>query len=59
MVNYSTKSGVLGLKQIWKSLRTRGCEDTEANKIFDRHTQHFLNRCFCDWVKGENRYEDK
>lgn len=52
MISYDAEVGVKGLKQIWSSLITRQCENRD--EIFERHTAHYLNRCYCDWVKGVN-----
>jgi len=43
--------GLRGLKQIYRSLQTRMIEKEEAECILERHTQHYLNRCFPDWIR--------
>lgn len=45
-------SGMKGLKQIYKSLETICLDDIEKETVFSRHTAHYLNRCFPDWMKG-------
>jgi len=44
-------SGMRGLKQIYKSLEATGHDLWEKEKVFSRHSAHFLNRCFPDWKK--------
>jgi len=49
-MNLNELSGIRGLKQIWKSLSTNK-KEKEKDKVFARHSHHFLNRCFRDWMK--------
>jgi hypothetical protein len=44
-------SGMKGLKQIWRSLVARKGKDECIDEIFERHSLHFLERCFPDWIK--------
>ena len=50
-MRFDELSGMRGLKQIWHSLKTRKIEKKEADMIFERHSKHYLNRCFSDWMK--------
>jgi len=45
------KSGMLGLKQIYRSLVARKIKKEKIDLIFEKHSSHFLNRCFPDWIK--------
>ena len=44
-------SGIRGLKQIYKSLHARKIEAWKRDEVFERHSAHFLTRCFPDWLK--------
>lgn len=44
-------SGMKGLRQIYKSLVARGIKKKERDIIFEKHSAHFLNRCFSGWMK--------
>jgi len=47
-VSMGELAGMRGLKQIARSLRYRETEKEEGDGIFERHSQHFLNRCYPD-----------
>jgi hypothetical protein len=44
-------AGMKGLRQIYKSLVARGINKEEQDEIFEKHSAHFLNRCFSGWMK--------
>ena len=44
-------SGMKGLKQIYKSLVARSIKKEDKDNIFEKHSAHFLNRCFPGWMK--------
>jgi hypothetical protein len=48
-------SGMRGVKQIWRSLVARKGKDKHVDdcidEIFERHSEHFLDRCFPDWIR--------
>lgn len=44
-------SGVRGLKHIYKSIARRNIPPEEKDKIFEKHSAHFLNRVVPDWMK--------
>jgi len=48
-MSHDETSGMRGLKQIWKSLEARN--NKNKHEIFEKHTSHYLNRCFQDWIK--------
>ncbi len=43
--------GVRGLKQIWKRVVASKREDWIKDEIFERHSKHFIDRCFLGWIK--------
>lgn len=50
-------SGMRGLKQILKCLiicRKGSLENEEPDETFERHSAHFLERCFPGWI-GRNQ----
>jgi hypothetical protein len=50
-MNLDALSGMRGLKQIYKSLVARGIKEEDRDTIFEKHSAHFLNRCFSGWMK--------
>lgn len=50
-VSMNEVSGMRGLKQIYRSLMRNNIDDMEKEEVFIRHTHHFLNRCFPNWMK--------
>ncbi len=49
-------SGMKGLKQIAKALHSRIVqEEINKDEIFERHSQHFLDRCYPDWSNRQNK----
>jgi hypothetical protein len=51
----SVTSGIIGLKQIYKSLERKNLSQEEKDRIFEKHSAHFLNRVVPDWIKGHRR----
>jgi len=52
MISYDPDAGFRGLGQILRSLHIRAVEKEEADEIFERHSRHFLNRCYPDWMRS-------
>jgi len=50
-MKYDESSGMRGLKQIWKSLCARIKDEWVRDLLFEKHSKHFLNRCFMGWLK--------
>jgi len=51
MTAFDEDAGIRGLKQIYKSLESTGADEREKEVTFSRHTAHYLNRCYPDWMK--------
>lgn len=44
-------SGIRGLKQIWKRVVASKRDEWIKDEIFERHSRHFIDRCYRDWIK--------
>lgn len=51
MVNYGETEGMRGLKQIYRAMYESEMTPEQRDKSFEKHTHHFLNRCFPDWMR--------
>lgn len=53
MVKHDPDSGFRGLRQIRRSMMARGI-DVDFSEEFAKHTLHFIERCYPDWIRGNN-----
>ncbi len=54
MIKYDAESGFKGLKQIYKTLCSQNLTQEDISVRLSKHSGHYLDRCFLDWMRREH-----